>query len=140
MGDQNLTEAQRNIKDAIARAPTGEDSGLTGMIATNTYSGENSAQAQQKKREKEAFQSAIQQSTQQMLDAHLRDLDLQIKEHEKNIKTLDSAIEGIKAGEDPQEIAKAPEMQKIIKAQEKRIGKKLDLSNPDVLQIIISMR
>lgn len=140
MGDQNLTEAQRNIKDAIARAPTGEDSGLTGMIATNTYSGENSAQAQQKKREKEAFQRVLNQSVQDQINAQIRDLQGQVKQHEKNINTLDNAIGRIQSGEDPQDVVKDPDIKALIKNHEKRTGKKVDPKAPDFENILIAIK
>jgi hypothetical protein len=134
VGNQIKTEAQRNIDNAIAHAPTGEDNGLAGMITTNTYSGENSAQAQQKKREKEAFQrvtdTALRESIRMQNDAlnriqeEIDKIDGELKTINKEQKSMRGMVDGLEAGASLKELEKDPIRKKFID--------KLKKKNPDI--------
>ncbi len=143
MGNQNLTEAQRNITDAIARAPTGEDSGLAGMIATNTYSGENSAQAQQKKREKEAFQrvadTALRESIRMQNNAlnriqeEIDKIDGELKAINKEQKLIKGMVDDLESGASIKELEKDPARKKFI---DKIKEKSPDIGSVELLSIV----
>lgn len=139
VGNQIKTEAQRNIDNAIARAPTGEDSGLAGMIATNTYSGENSAQAQQKKREKEAFQKVLNQSIQNQMDDFQRQIEEaqgRINARNKDISKIDDFLAVSKSDGSHDKIKNNPDYIRIMEEGKKRLGVKGELSDTQRIQIL----
>lgn len=88
-----------------------------------------------KKKQDAAFDAAM-----DAILGAMDDLKNQIGQHQNNIRALDDAIDGLRNGEDPEEVANDPQIKKLIAQHERRTGKPVDVNSPDFIEVLTAIK